>query len=102
MSDAWIVILAVGAITIVLKGAGPMLLGSRPLPDRALGVVELVAPVLLVALVVTQTVGGDEEIVLDHRLAGVGAALIALWRGLPLVAVMAIAAAVTAALRALL
>jgi branched-subunit amino acid transport protein len=102
MSDAWLVILAAGAITIVLKGAGPMLLGSRPLPDRALGVVELVAPVLLVALVVTQTVGGDEELVLDHRLEGVGAAGIALWRGLPLVAVMAIAAAVTAALRVLL
>lgn len=102
MSDAWLVILAVGAITVVLKGAGPLLVGSRPLPDRALQVVELLAPVLLVALVLTQTVGGDEEIVLDERLAGVGAAVIALWRRLPLVAVMAIAAAVTATLRALL
>jgi branched chain amino acid efflux pump len=102
VNDAWLVIVAVGAITIVLKAAGPLLVGSRPLPDRALAVVELVAPVLLVALVVTQTVGGDEEIVLDGRLAGVAAAGIALWRGLPLVAVMAIAAAVTAAFRGLL
>ena len=64
--------------------------------------IELAAPVLLVALVVTSTVGGDEEIVFDERLPGVAAAGVALWRGVPLVAAMAIAAAVTAALRGLL
>jgi hypothetical protein len=102
VSAAWVVILAVGALTVAFKAAGPVLLGGRPLPERALDVVELAAPVLLVALIVTATVGGDEEIVFDERLAGVGAAGLALWRGVPLVVAMAIAAAVTAALRGLL
>ena len=102
MSPAWIVIVVVGALTVAFKGAGPLLLGDRPLSPRLLAVIELAAPVLLVALVVTSTVGGDEEIVLDERLPGVAAAGVALWRGVPLVAAMAIAAAVTAALRGFL
>jgi multisubunit Na+/H+ antiporter MnhF subunit len=102
MSATWLVIVAVGALTVAFKAAGPLLLSGRRLPDRVLAVVELAAPVLLVALIVTATVGGDEEIVLDEWLAGVGAAGIALWRGVPLVGSMAVAAAVTAALRGLL
>ena len=102
MSTAWIVIVVVGVLTVAFKGAGPLLLADRPLSPRLLAVIELAAPVLLVALVVTSTVGGDEEIVLDERLPGVAAAGVALWRGVPLVAAMAIAAAVTAALRGLL
>jgi branched-subunit amino acid transport protein len=102
VSAAWVVILAVGALTVGFKAAGPVLLGGRALPDRVLAVVELAAPVLLVALVVTATVAGDEEIVVDERLAGVTAAGVALWRGAPLLAAMSIAAAVTAALRGLM
>jgi hypothetical protein len=40
-------------------------------------VVLLIAPVMLVALVVTQTVGGDRAIVIDARLGGVAAAAVA-------------------------
>jgi hypothetical protein len=54
---------------------------------------------MLTALVVTQTVGGDQEIVLDARLPGVAAAVVAVRRGAPIVAAMAIAASVTALLR---
>ena len=100
MSDAWLVVIAVGALTIMFKAAGPVLLGGRPLRGKVAGVVGLLAPVLLVALVVTQTVGGDRELVLDERLAGVTAGGLALWRGVPLVPAMAIAAVVTGILRA--
>jgi hypothetical protein len=54
---------------------------------------------MLTALVVTQTFGGDEELTIDARVPGVAAAALALWRGVPIVAAMAIAAAVTALIR---
>jgi hypothetical protein len=55
--------------------------------------------VMLTALVVTQTFGGDEEITIDARVPGVAAAALAIWKGVPIVAAMAIAAGVTALLR---
>jgi uncharacterized membrane protein len=95
----WVVVGVVGVLTILFKAAGPVLLGGRRLTGRALDVVELLAPVMLVALVVTQTVGGDRALVFDARLAGVAAAVVALRLRVPLVAAMAIAAVVTALLR---
>ena len=75
------------------------MLGSRRLDGAASRAVGLLAPVMLVALVVTQTVGGDRAIVLDARLGGVATAAVALRLRAPLVVAMAIAAAVTVALR---
>ena len=86
----WIVIVVVGSVTMAFKAAGPVLLGNRQLPPR-------VASAMLAALVVTQTVGGDREIVIDPRLAGVVAGGIAVWLRAPLLVVMLVAA-VTAAL----
>lgn len=99
MSDAWIVVILVGAATIAFKAAGPVLIGRRPLPPNVESVVDLLAPVMLVALVVTQTFGGDEEIAVDPRVAGVGAALVAILLRAHVIVAMAIAAAVTALLR---
>jgi hypothetical protein len=99
VSDAWIVIAAVGAATIALKAVGPVLLGGRGLPRHLTGVVALLAPALLAALVVTQAAGGDEKIVLDARLVGLGAAVVAILLRAPLLAVVAAAAASTALVR---
>ena len=103
MSDAWVVVVVVGAATVLLKAAGPVFLGRRALPRRIQPAVELLAPVMLAALVTTQTVGSGEEVVVDARLPGVAAAAVALvlWRRTPVVAAMAIAAVVTGLLRAL-
>jgi branched-subunit amino acid transport protein len=99
MSAPWIVVLAVGAVTVLLKAAGPVFLGRRSLPPRVLVLVEVLAPAMLAALVVTQAVGGDEELVLDERLAGVAVAGVALVLRAPLLAVMVAAAAAAALLR---
>jgi branched-subunit amino acid transport protein len=100
MSAAWIVVIAVGAGTVLFKAAGPVFLGSKELPPRALALVEVLAPAMLAALVVTQAVGGDRELVLDGaRLAGIGAAGLAIVLRAPLVLVMTIAAATAALLR---
>jgi branched-subunit amino acid transport protein len=101
VSPIWTVVVAVGAATIVLKAIGPVLLGRRSLPGPVNAVLFLLAPALLAALVVTQAVGGDREIVVDARLLGLGAAVAAIALRAPLLAVVVVAASVTALARAL-
>ena len=96
---SWVVIAVVGAVTLAFKASGPVLLGRRELPPRVASVVEVLAPAMLAALVVTQTVGGDREIVLDERLAGVVVGGVAVWRRAPLILVMVVAGATAALIR---
>jgi branched chain amino acid efflux pump len=99
MNDAWIVVAVVGVATIACKAAGPVLVGRRQLPPRLQACVELLAPVMLTALVVTQTFGGDEEIEVDARVVGVGAAAVAIALRTHIIVAMAAAALVTALVR---
>ena len=99
VSTVWLVVLVVGLATVALKATGPVLLGGRELPRAVASVVGLLAPVLLAALVVTQTVGGDNELVLDARLAGVSAGAAAIAARAPLPAVVVVAAVATAVAR---
>jgi branched-subunit amino acid transport protein len=101
VSDVWLAVVIVGTATIAFKAVGPVLLGGRELPPRVAGPIELLAPAVLAALVVTQLVGGDREIVLDERLAGIAAAVVALVLRAPILAVVVAAAVVTALTRAL-
>jgi Branched-chain amino acid transport protein (AzlD) len=101
MMAAWIAIVAVGVATIALKGAGPVAFAGRPLPRAISVVMPLLAPCLLAALVVGQTVGDGRAVVIDARLAGVAAAGVALALRAPLLVVLAVAAGVAAAARAL-
>ena len=102
MSSVWLVVLVVGAATVAFKATGPLLLGGRALPEPVAGAVALLAPVLLAALVVTQTVGGENQLVLDARLAGVAAGAVAIVARAPLPVVVVVAAAATALVRLLL
>lgn len=97
----WVVIAVVAAATIAFKAAGPVLLGNRSLPPSLASVVEVLAPAMLAALVVTQTVGGDRELVVDERLAGVLAGAVAIRLRAPLLAVMVVAATTAALIRLL-
>jgi branched-subunit amino acid transport protein len=102
MSAAWLVVLLVGGATVLLKSFGPVLLGGREIPAPVAGVVGLLAPAVLAALVVTQVAGGRErEVVADARLVGLAAAMVALLVRAPLLLVVAAAAAATALTRAL-
>ena len=78
-----------------------MLLAGRELPPLLAGAVTLLAPAVLAALVVTQTVGGHRQVVADARLAGVAAAAIALAVRAPLLAVVVVAAVGAALVRLL-
>jgi branched-subunit amino acid transport protein len=99
MNPQWTVIALVGAATIAMKGAGPVLLGGRALPPRVLRVLRLLAPALLAALVVTQTFVSAGRLVLDPRSLGVAAAFVALAAGVPTLAAVIVAAVVTAVAR---
>lgn len=99
MNAVWLVVAAVGAATLLFKASGPVLLGRRRLPPRALAVVEVLAPAMLAALVVTQTVGGGDEFVLDERLLGVAVGALAIRLRAPLLVVMVVAGATAAIAR---
>ena len=100
MSSAWAVVILVGASTIAFRAAGPVVLGGRALPPRLASAFELLAPSLLAALVVTQAVGSKDGIVLDARLVGVAAAVVAILLRAPLIVVIVVAALATAFVRA--
>jgi branched-subunit amino acid transport protein len=99
MSAVWLCVLAVGGATIAFKATGPVLLGRRELPSWLAGPVALLAPGVLGALVVTQAVGGDRELVLDARVAGLAAGAIAVALRAPLLVVIVVAAATAALIR---
>lgn len=102
MSATWATIAGLAVTTILIRGAGPAVLGGRVLPAVLTRTIAFVAPALLAALVVTQTFGGQEQdLVLDGRAAGVAAAAVALALRAPLLVVVALAAAVGAGARAL-
>ena len=101
MSTGWLVVILVGAATIAIKAAGPLLLGGLQLPERPLKVVSLLAPALLAALVATLTLGSAHSLVIDARAAGVAAGAVALWFRAPTILVVAVAAVVTVGARAM-
>jgi branched-subunit amino acid transport protein len=102
MSVGWWVVVLVGAATIAIKGAGPLLLGGKPLPPRLGRVIGLLAPALLAALVAISTFGGERALVLDERALGVAVAGVAVGFKAPPLLVVIVAATVTAVARALL
>ena len=101
MSEAWVTIVVLAVGTALIRAAGPLLLGGRELPARLQGVIALLAPALLAALVAVQTFGASEggEYELDARALGVGAGAAALLAGASMLPVVAIAAVATALIR---
>ena len=96
----WAFVFTLAATSYGFKVLGLVLVGDRQLPpvlDRCLA---LIPAALIAALVVKDTFSVGQHLQVDARAAGVGAAVIAAWRKAPLITVILIGAAVTAALRA--
>ncbi len=93
-------IAACAVITMAIKGAGPAVLGGRTLPGWFSSIVAMMAPALFAALVVTQALADGRDLAVGADTVGVALASIAAWRGASVIVVVAIAAVVTAALRA--
>jgi len=99
MTHAWLLVAIVGVATVLLKGAGPLALGERPLPAVAAQVVALLAPALLAALIVVQTFSDGQRLVLDARAAGLAVAAVALLARAPTLVVVFLAAVTAATVR---
>ena len=100
-SELWGLIAGCAIVTAVIKAAGPIAFGGRKLPDRVDGVIALLAPALLAALIVTQALADGQRIAIGADTAGVAIAGVVLWRGGSVLTGVVVAALVTAGLRAL-
>ena len=69
MSAAWVAVIAVGAGTVLLKAVGPVGVSGRRLPARVNELLEMVAPAILAALVVSEAFASGRSLVLDARVA---------------------------------
>jgi branched-subunit amino acid transport protein len=98
----WVAVLASAAAGYLLRLAGLCLPARWVSGERSRRVAELLPVALLAALVVIQTVvGGDGRLVVDARLAGVAAAVLAVAARAPFLLVVFLAASTTALVRAL-
>jgi hypothetical protein len=99
--SVWTIILLASLIILVLKLVGylvPPSFMEKPTPSR---VATLLTVALLAALVVTQTVERDHQLVVDARLPAIGVAAVLLAVRAPFILVVISAALVAAALRLL-
>jgi branched-subunit amino acid transport protein len=101
VSTTAVVIAGCALVTFAIKAVGPVALGGRELPGWFIGVVGLLAPALLAALVATQALADGERLAVGADTAGVAAGGLVAWRTGSIVACVIVAAGVTAGLRAL-
>lgn len=100
-TTVWVTIALLALTTAAIKAIGPALVGGRDPSERVAGVISMLAPALLTALVITGTFAEEGRLVLDARAVGVGVAGVALWLRVPMLLALALAAVVTAVVRAL-
>ena len=99
MSTTILVLVGLSLGTYLLKAAGPLLLGGRPLPRWLDASARRVPAALLAALVVVSAAGDGRALVADARIAGVVVAGIALRLRAPMGLAVLAAVAATAAVR---
>ena len=98
---SWTVLLALCAVSYALKAAGPLLAGGRQLGPQVRRTLDLVAVPLLAALIVVQTLGRGQGLVIDARVPALAVAAVLVWRRAPFLVVVLAAAGTAALLRAL-
>ena len=99
-TELWLVVGATALVTALIKGFGPVTVGGRDLPPWTAGVIGLLAPALLAALVVVSTLSEGKSIAVGPHTAGVAAAAVALWRGANVLVCVVVAVVATAGVRA--
>jgi branched-subunit amino acid transport protein len=87
-------------VTFAIKAVGPVALGGRELPDWFTGVVVLLAPALMTALVVTHALADGRHWKVGADTVGVVAGGLVAWRTGSIIACVLVVAGITAALRA--
>lgn len=98
MSQLWIAVLGASALCFILKLLGYSLPKSFLSNPRLQRINALIPVVLLSALVASQTLTKDSQVIVDHRIAGVLVAAVALRFKAPFPLMMLLAALVSALL----
>jgi branched-subunit amino acid transport protein len=97
---SWAAIFALAAGTYALKASGTLLLGDRVLPASVTRLAELLPAALLAALIAVNVAVLNEQVVLDARLAGFIAAIIAVRLKASFLVIVIAGCAATALVRA--
>jgi len=98
----WLSVLAVTAANWVMKAGGPLALGQRRLPPRAVQVISLMAAALLAGLIVINLGGSGWGGLNGPQVLGVGTAGLARALKAPMLLAVGCGMAATALLRYLL
>ena len=98
--NLWLLILGCVVTTVLIKAAGPLMLGGRDLPPAVIRVVACMAPALLAALVVTVAFADGQRFQVGAETVGMLAGGAVMWRGRSVVIGVLVAVVVTAGLRA--
>jgi uncharacterized membrane protein len=101
MTAVWTSIVVLAGANFAMKAAGPVLLGGRDLPRPVLGVIALLGPAILAALVFVGTFSEDSSLRVDAQAAGVAVAGVAFVLRVPMLAAIALGALTAALLRGL-
>jgi branched-subunit amino acid transport protein len=99
MLTIWICVALTAVASFAIKATGPAILGNRPLPPRASGVIALLGPALLAGLVISDLLGPNWSPANAPLALGVLTAAATRTAGLPPPACVIAAVAVTAIAR---
>ena len=98
---SWTVLMALCAASYALEAMGPVLAGGRDFGPQVRRTLDLVAVPLLSALILVQTLGDGQRLVMHARVPALAVAAVLVWRRAPFLVVVLAAAATAALLRAL-
>jgi branched-subunit amino acid transport protein len=99
MLTIWVCVALTALASFAIKATGPAVLGNRPLPAPASGVIALLAPALLAGLVISDILGPNWSSANGPLILGVLTAAVARTTRLPPPACVIAAVAVTAITR---
>lgn len=97
----WGLVFALAAGAYAFKVLGLVVVGDRTLPAALERCLALIPAAVIAAIVVKDTFTVGQHLQLDARAAGVGVAVLAASRKLPMIVVIALGAGTTALLRQL-
>jgi branched-subunit amino acid transport protein len=99
MTVVWTAIAAAAVVSFTIKAAGPALVGDRELPAWLRGVVALLAPALLAALVAVDVLGRHWSAVNGAVLGGLATTAIATLLRAPMLLAVLVGVVTTALIR---
>ncbi len=97
----WPAIFALAVGSYALKAMGLLGFGGRAVPERARSAFTLIPAALLAALIAVQTFADGRHLTIDARVAGLGAAAVAVLARRSFLTVVVVGAVATAIVRAL-